>query len=406
MTRGILVKIHALSGVLFFLLLGSGCTQLVPSEGDVNGPQPAEPAVKATPEPIIEPRPPEKIDTVLEAQLREIIAGAKGKVGVGAVMLETGEAVYIERTTRFPSQSVYKLPIAMAVMKMMDEGRVRIDQEITITPDDYVRHGFHSPIRNLNPGGTVMPLGEIVRYSISESDGTASDVLLDLAGGPQAVQSYLSSIGITDFIVADSEKSISKDWETQYRNWATPQASIDLLRALFDRGSGLSKRTTDILLTAMTETDTGRRRLKSGLLEGAVLAHKTGTGGRASEVPRAAMPGAASNTNRAPSSANSKANSSKNAKANTNANSNTARAKTRRARTKPVNIKASSDDREKITSATNDIGIITLPDGRHILIAVYVADSPDDTPTREKLIADIAKAVCIRWAGSFYPDVR
>ena len=44
------------------------------------------------------------------------------------------------------------------------------------------------------------------------------------------------------------------------------------------------------------------------------------------------------------------------------------------------------------TAATNDIGIITLPNGRHIAIAVFVSDSPADEGTREGVIARIAKA--------------
>ncbi|HEV2884751.1 MAG TPA: serine hydrolase, partial [Pyrinomonadaceae bacterium] len=46
-----------------------------------------------------------------------------------------------------------------------------------------------------------------------------------------------------------------------------------------------------------------------------------------------------------------------------------------------------------VTAATNDIGIITLPDGRHLAIAVFVADSPANVETREEVIAKIAKAV-------------
>src|SRR5215469_13557678 len=48
--------------------------------------------------------------------------------------------------------------------------------------------------------------------------------------------------------------------------------------------------------------------------------------------------------------------------------------------------------RDGITSATNDIGIITLPDGRHLAVAVFVSDSAADDTTREALIARIAKA--------------
>ena len=52
-----------------------------------------------------------------------------------------------------------------------------------------------------------------------------------------------------------------------------------------------------------------------------------------------------------------------------------------------------SGTEKEITAATNDIGIITLPDGRHVAIAVFVSDSPADVATREAVIAKIAKAV-------------
>jgi beta-lactamase class A len=45
-----------------------------------------------------------------------------------------------------------------------------------------------------------------------------------------------------------------------------------------------------------------------------------------------------------------------------------------------------------ITAATNDIGIITLPNGKHLAIAVFVSDSPADETAREEVIAKIAKA--------------
>ena len=319
---------------------------------------------------------PEKPDFELQQQIEKIADDAAGEVGVGALMLETGDAAWLNRDKRFASQSVYKLPIAMTVLRMIDEGKTGLDRDLIIRPDDYVRRGFHSPIRNLNPQGTVMPLGEIVRYSISESDGTASDVLLDLAGGPSAVQQYLNSIGIKDFIVADSEKSISKDWETQFRNYTTPQASIDLLRAIEQGRAGLGESMTNVLLRVMTDSETGRRRLKRGIPDQASLAHKTGTGGTRAEIPR----------------------SRDEIGSNDPAPTPTPKAK---AGTKPT----PSPDRAggPVTSATNDIGIITLPDGRHILIAVYIQNSSADTWTREKVIADIARAVCDRWYGTIEP---
>jgi beta-lactamase class A len=53
----------------------------------------------------------------------------------------------------------------------------------------------------------------------------------------------------------------------------------------------------------------------------------------------------------------------------------------------------SSGTSNGITAATNDIGIITLPNGHHLAIAVFVSDSPTDLPTRERVIAQITKAI-------------
>ncbi|MDR3610369.1 MAG: hypothetical protein P4L27_07405 [Ignavibacteriaceae bacterium] len=44
-------------------------------------------------------------------------------------------------------------------------------------------------------------------------------------------------------------------------------------------------------------------------------------------------------------------------------------------------------------AATNDIGIITLPNGKHFIIAVLVSDSRADENTRDNIIAKITKVV-------------
>lgn len=52
----------------------------------------------------------------------------------------------------------------------------------------------------------------------------------------------------------------------------------------------------------------------------------------------------------------------------------------------------SSDVIDGVAAATNDIGLIPLPDGRRIAIAVFVTDSTADEATREQVIARIARA--------------
>ena len=52
-----------------------------------------------------------------------------------------------------------------------------------------------------------------------------------------------------------------------------------------------------------------------------------------------------------------------------------------------------SGTRNGITPGTNDVGIITLPDGKHFVIAVFVSDSRESNAVNERIIAEISKAV-------------
>jgi len=261
------------------------------------------------------------------AQLGEIAGLAKGRVGVSAVVLETGEMLAsLNSHEHFPMQSVYKLPISMAVMKQVDSGKLKLDQIVKIAREDYVPHGSHSPIRDRNRA--ALSVNELLRFAISESDGTASDVLLKLAGGPETVQAFLGELDLKDLIIRDTEKALAEDHSVQYRNYATPDAAVGLLRALYQR-RGLSEASQALLLKYMIESTPGAKRLKGLLPAGTIVAHKTGTSGT----------------------------------------------------------------EKGITAATNDIGIINLPNGKHLAIAVFVSDSPADEAVREAVIARIAKAV-------------
>jgi beta-lactamase class A len=297
-----------------------------------------EPPPSATPLPKLDL----KRDAALEKQFAEIAKDAKGKVGVAAVVLETGDAALLNADGRYPMQSVYKLPISMAVMDEARKDNHSLDEQIGVTKDDYVRQGQASPLRDKNPNGGVFTLRELIRLALVESDGSASDVLLRVIGGPTVVQSYLSQIGIEDMKVVNTEKELGKDWETQYQNWATPIASIDLLNRIFraealyetERRVDANINQAETLRRIMSDSVTGPNRLKGLLPKNTNVAHKTGTGGT----------------------------------------------------------------KDGITGATNDIGIIYLPNRKNLAVAVFVSDSPADEKTREAVIARIAKAAWDRWS--------
>lgn len=263
----------------------------------------------------------------LRNQLEQIASTARGRVGVAATILETGESVSLNPKEHFPMQSVYKLPIGMTVLQQADAGRIKLDELIRVEQEDFLK-GSRILASEKYPNGAELKISELLQFMILESDNTASDLLLKRIGGAEAVMGYLRQSGVNEILVADTEKEMARDASAQYRNRTTPEAAVNLLRVFYE-GRGLSEHSRDLLMKLMIDTQTGPKRLKGLLPAGTVVAHKTGTSGT----------------------------------------------------------------RGGITAATNDIGIVTMPNGQHLAIAVFVADSPGDEATREAVIAKITRVI-------------
>jgi beta-lactamase class A len=266
----------------------------------------------------------------LRQRIEKIARAAQGRVGVSAMVLETGQSMVLNGKQRFPMQSVYKLPIGMAVLAQVDRGKVQLDRKIRIEASDVVPV---STVLDQKAQGKEFNLAELLKYMISDSDNTACDALLRLIGGPQVVTPYLQSLSVSDIVVANTEKELAQDKAVQYRNYATPDATVVLLRALHE-GRGLSESSQALLLRLMTETSTGLKRIKGILPNGTVVAHKTGTSGTV----------------------------------------------------------------DGVAAATNDVGLVTLPNGHHLAIAVFVSDAKADMATREAAIARISRAAWDEWS--------
>ncbi|WP_333663368.1 class A beta-lactamase, subclass A2 [Chishuiella changwenlii] len=118
-------------------------------------------------------------------------------------------------------------------------------------------------------------------------------------------------------------------WENLYKNTTTPLASTALLEKFY-KNKILKKKTTEYLYQVMIETSRGITWMKAGLPKNTELAHRTGMSGTNDENLRVAM---------------------------------------------------------------NDIGIFKLPNGKHIILSVYLKEITESFEDTEKIIADITKAV-------------
>lgn len=285
-----------------------------------------------------------------------------GRVGVGVYYFDSGREFFVNGGVHFPMQSVFKAPMAVAVLSRVDSGTLALDQEIKITPTDLSIS--YSPLRDkfdqTHPTYTV---ADLITRAVTESDNTAADVLMKLAGGPKRVTALLrvrgiaglridryerimqpEIFGISPYLngqlidqekwmelkehmnVATARRSFHRYLNQDMRDTLTPSSALQFLRLLYG-GKLLSDKSTSFLISVMESAKTGAHRLHAALPPGAKLGHKTGTG----------------------------------------------------------------PDFEGINSATNDIGVVTLPTGKRIAIAVLLSGSGLSEDDRDQVLQDICR---------------
>ncbi len=259
------------------------------------------------------------------------LAKVKGEVGIAMVDMTRNKQYMLNQSKLFPMQSVCKLPISIAVLRLADEGKLSVQEKMTIRKADVLK-SLRSPIKDaIKAGQTEFTIRELLTRTICDSDNTTSDLLIKRAGGTGEISRVLTEAGIKGVRVDRSESIMQPDsmkisrFLKDPRDTAAPESMIGLLQRLYS-GSLLSKESTALILEDLFNCRTGLTRLKAGLPKGWKLAHKTGTGADVSGQ----------------------------------------------------------------NAGTNDVGVIVGPKGQTIYIAVFTKGSRAKLKVREALMAKIA----------------
>jgi beta-lactamase class A len=220
----------------------------------------------------------------LTDRINKIASTTDATFGVSAMDLDTGRRFSLHGDERFPMASVYKFPIALAVLKKVSKGEILLDRKVTIEPKDFAPG--HSPLaQSANGKPVTLEVGRLLVLSLGESDNSAADALMRLVGGPQGVMTYLRFIGISGIDVSRSEKQIGADlkksgvdsFEKDPRDTATPDAMAMLARLFVERAEGLTAFSRNFAIEIMRRTTSGARRIRAGVPAGADVLDKTGT---------------------------------------------------------------------------------------------------------------------------------
>lgn len=296
--------------------------------------------------------------SVQQAVTTQVVALEKqiqGRLGVAFRLVETGESGAVAGAERFPMASTYKVAIAGTLLSLVDKGQMRLDRMVPVTQNDVDQTGEVGD-RLIHPG-VSLSVANLMELMLTQSNNTATDKMLALAGGPAAVTAWLRANGITELQVDRSVNDLLNDFysvpagspfmktmlarglsdaeleksaysanaafEKDPRDTAAPAAMVDLLGKLL-ASPLLKPESRDFLRGVMERCETGQARIKGILPAGTTVAHKTGT----------------------------------------------------------------------IGGTINDVGMITLPGNRgHLLIAVYTKSSSLPAAQRERAIAEISRSL-------------
>ena len=220
-------------------------------------------------------------ESSFEQRIAELADGNLGRIGVYAVDLATGEEISVLGDQRFPMASTSKVAVAATFLAGVDQGRYSLTSEypLLIPVRSKKFSSEKAPVRT----GNYVPAYELISLMISKSCNSCTDALLKAVGGTEEVNKWMRQAGLSDFELSrDIATLVRDDGEFDPVEWidprdsATPRVMGQLLAGIY-QGRWLSANSRNLLIGAMEETTTGRRRMNAALPDAAALAHKTGT---------------------------------------------------------------------------------------------------------------------------------
>ena len=195
-------------------------------------------------------------------------------VGFYGVNPGTGRTVGYRENDVFATCSTFKAYVAAQILQQDQRGDLRLTEEVYIDPALFVP--VASPVTKPNLGGW-MPFSDLCAAAVRQSDNTATNLMLEVLGGPSSVTEFARSVG--------DDRTQMVRWEPEL-NSAIPGDPRDTTSPLA-MSTGFSNMLTGDVLDEphraqlwewMSTITTGDKRIRAGLPAGWGIADKTGSG--------------------------------------------------------------------------------------------------------------------------------
>jgi len=205
-----------------------------------------------------------------------LVRAHDGKVAVAVKHLKTGESFAREGDTPMPTASLIKLPIMVEAYRQAAEGKINLDEPVTLKAEDKVP-GSGILTTHFSPG-TAISLRDAVRLMIAYSDNTATNLVLAKIGLP-ATAVTMEKMGLTNTkvhsFVFRQGTSIFKERSKEFGLGSTTAGEmIRLLEELHGKQLVTPAACDEMLAHLRTCED---KRIPKLLPAGTKVAHKTGS---------------------------------------------------------------------------------------------------------------------------------
>ncbi len=195
-----------------------------------------------------------------------------GRLGVAVIDTGSGERSGYRLEERFAMCSTFKMLLVAAVLQRVDGGRERLDRLEAIPAQPLVGH---SPLTEVHAGGSMSVMA-LCAAILTQSDNTATNVMLATLGGPDGITQFARSIGDPVTRLDRTETSLNEARPGDPRDTTSPEAMAGNLRAVL-LGKVLTAASRERLTQWMIANQSGQTRLRARLPEGWRAGDKTGS---------------------------------------------------------------------------------------------------------------------------------
>jgi len=214
-------------------------------------------------------------DDKLLTEVERIEEQLDARVGFAAYDLETGQRWEYHADQLFAMSSTFKTLACAALLQRVDEGSEQLERRVKISASDVVTY---SPVTEAYADNREISLFELCEATMTTSDNTAANMILQAMGGPQAVTAFVRELG-------DSVTRLDR-WETELneaaphdeRDTSTPNAMVSNLEKLVV-GSALSPQSKNQLREWLVNNEVADGLFRSQMPNEWVIGDRTGAGG-------------------------------------------------------------------------------------------------------------------------------